>query len=93
MIDPELERAFDYRGDVTLTLRDGQVLVGYLSNLDLRAAEPWCDVFPADVEAPKKRIPLTDVQSVELSGRDPADGRSWEAWVARWEAEHGRKHP
>ena len=80
-----LEQAFDYRGDVTLTLVDGTELVGYVSNRDFGADEPWIDCFPASEEAPRRRIPVSRIRAVTFSGRDTADGRSWEAWVEKWE--------
>ena len=76
-----LSQAFDYRGDVTLRLSDGTSVTGYVFDVD----GAHLKMFPADAASDKLRIPLASVIGCEFSGRDPADGRSWEAWVKRWE--------
>ncbi len=88
-----LRLAFDYRGDVTLTLSDGTILEGFVSNLRSDADPPCVEFFVANdgVNAPPRRIPWDDVNAVGFTGRDMADGRSWEAWVKKWEKEHGTK--
>lgn len=82
-----LEKAFDYRGDVTITRKDGSVVEGYL--YDRRAAgtmeQSLVRVLPAD-GSPRISIPFSDVSKLAFSGRDPAAGKSWEAWVRKyWE--------
>ena len=42
-----IERAFDYRGDVTIVRRDGTEIVGYLFNRDATVAQPFVQVFDA----------------------------------------------
>ncbi len=88
--DPEelrqvVDRAFDYRGDVTLLLRSGDELVAYLANRDFAAAEPFITVFPA-VEGGSRRLLCKDVRGVVFTGKDTASGKSWETWVKKWEA-------
>lgn len=82
-----LEKAFDYRGDVTLTLKDGRVIDGYL--FDRRAGETLADsivrVMPA-TEPTKISIPYSEIAALAFSGRDSAHGKSFEAWVRKyWE--------
>jgi hypothetical protein len=82
-----LEKAFDYRGDVTLTRKDGTVVEGYL--YDRRQGKTLDDslvrVLPAN-GSPRASIPYSDIQALAFSGRDPAAGKSWEAWVRKyWE--------
>ena len=84
-----LERAFRYRGDVTLELADGRSLVGYVSNRRFTADAAWIEVLPAAEDEPRRRIPVEEIRQVTFTGRDTADGRSWEAWVKRWEETHG----
>jgi hypothetical protein len=88
--DPEkraaiLEAAFDYRGDVTLTLGSGERITGYLSNRNDRAEEPHLDFFPAAGDS-RLRLAYRDILAVEFSGKDTASGKSWEGWVRRWNA-------
>jgi hypothetical protein len=82
-----LEKAFDYRGDVTITRRDRSTVEGYL--YDRRPGKTLADsmarVLPADGSA-RVSIPYADIARVAFSDRDPAAGKSWEAWVRKyWE--------
>jgi hypothetical protein len=82
-----LEQAFDYRGDVTLTRRDGSKVEGYL--YDRRLGKTLSDslvrILPQD-GSPRVSIPYSDVAALAFSGRDTAAGKSWEAWVRKyWE--------
>jgi hypothetical protein len=82
-----LEQAFDYRGDVTLTRRDGSKVEGYL--YDRRVGRTLSDslvrILPQD-GSPRVSIPYSEVAALAFSGRDTAAGKSWEAWVRKyWE--------
>lgn len=82
-----LEKAFDYRGDVTVTRKDGSVVEGYL--YDRRSAptlqESLVRILPAN-GAPRQSIAYSDIAALSFSGRDTAAGKSWEAWVRKyWE--------
>ena len=79
-----IERAFDYRGDVTVNLRDGQVVVGYLFDRRLEAESGHVDVLPKESDQ-KRRIDIADITDIDVTGRDMASGRSWEEWVRRHE--------
>lgn len=81
-----VEQAFDYRGDVTLELTSGEVIVGYLFNRQANGANPSLQIFPADHPGPRT-IPYSAVASVAFTGEDTADGKSWEAWVSKKESE------
>ncbi len=86
-----LEKAFDYRGDVTCELADGSSLVGYLFNRNFAASPAYIEVYPAEDGARPRRLELAQINALRFSGRDMADGRSWEAWVARQAAEKARE--
>jgi hypothetical protein len=82
-----LEKAFDYRGDIQLTLKDGRVLEGYI--FDRRSgntlAASTVRIIPAK-ERTKISISFADIAAVAFTGRDTAAGRSFEAWVKKyWE--------
>ena len=82
-----LEKAFDYRGDVTIVRQDGSSIEGYI--FDRRSAETLTEsvirLFPKG-EATKVSIPYADIASLNFTGRDTAAGKSWEAWLKRyWE--------
>ncbi len=79
------EKAFDYRGDVTLTLHDGRVINGYV--FDRRTAASLADsvvrVIPA-TERTKISIPYSEIAGLTFSGRDTAAGKSFDAWVKKY---------
>jgi len=79
-----LRAAVDYRGDVTLTRTDGSSVTGYI--FDLAEGENEADsivkLFPPD--GGKKSIPLRDIASIEFTGKDTAEGRSFETWVRKY---------
>jgi hypothetical protein len=81
-----IEAACDYRGDVTVTLRGGERVTGYL--FDRRAPGGGgrggiIRVIPAET-GEKRVIAIDDVARLEFSGRDTAAGRSWESWVRKY---------
>ena len=82
-----LEKAFDYRGDVTITLKSGDKLEGYL--FDRRTGATLADsavkMFPKD-STEKRSIAYSDIAALVFSGRDTAAGKTFEAWVKKyWE--------
>ena len=81
-----LEKAFDYRGDVTITLKDGSKVEGYV--FDRRSdgsTLQHCRVrlFPKDRQE-KLAISYTQIARVEFTGRDTAAGKSFETWVKKY---------
>jgi hypothetical protein len=82
-----LEKAFDYRGDVTITLKDGRAINGYIFDRRTGAtlATSAVRVIPA-TERTKLTIAYSDIAALAFSGRDTAAGKSFEAWVKKyWE--------
>lgn len=82
-----LEKAFDYRGDVTLTRKDGSQITGYL--FDRRQGVTLADsavrIIPAN-QRTRLTIPYSEIAALHFSGRDTAAGKSFEAWVRKyWE--------
>jgi hypothetical protein len=77
-----VELAFDYRGDVTLVLKSGAERVGYLSNRDAGVAEPFVELLEPAASGPIA-VPYADIQTIRFSGRDPAAGNSYAAWLDR----------
>jgi hypothetical protein len=82
-----LEKAFDYRGDITITRKDGSKIEGYL--FDRRGgptlAASMVRLIPKDGNQ-KLSISYGDIAALAFSGRDMAAGKSWEAWVKRYSA-------
>jgi hypothetical protein len=82
-----LEKAFDYRGDVTITRKDGTATEGYIFDRRIgpTLAESCVRLFPKGDHA-KVTIPYSDIVSLSFTGRDTAAGKSWEAWLKKyWE--------
>ena len=82
-----LEEAFDYRGDVTLTLKDGRQVEGYVFDRRKGAtlAESVVRLIPQG-SSQKIVISYSEIAALAFSGRDTAAGKSWEAWVRKyWE--------
>ena len=82
-----LEKAFDYRGDVTITRIDGATIEGYI--FDRRTgrtlAESVVRLLPKDSNQ-KIVVSYAEIAALKFSDRDPAAGKSWEAWVKKyWE--------
>jgi len=82
-----LEKAFDYRGDVTITRKDGTSISGYI--FDRRHGDTLADsavrIIPAG-ERTRLTIPYSEIAALHFSGRDTAAGKSFEAWVRKyWE--------
>jgi hypothetical protein len=85
-----IEKAFDYRGDVTITRKnknkgDSQI-TGYLFD---RRIGPTLDnsivrLMLASGERPT--VPYSEIAAIAFTGRDTAAGKSYEAWVKKyWE--------
>ena len=82
-----LEHAFDYRGDVSITLKDGRKVEGYV--FDRRSgknlAESSVRIMPKD-GSPKTSVAYGNIAALSFTGRDMAAGKSWENWVKQyWE--------
>ncbi len=82
---PALEKAFDYRGDVTITKTDGSMVEGYI--FDRRTAGTLADssvrLFPKDGSG-KMTVSYADIAGLAFTGRDTAAGKSWAAWVKNY---------
>jgi hypothetical protein len=82
-----LEKAFDYRGDVTITRKDGSQIEGYL--FDRRSATTLKDslirLYPKN-STEKVSLPYADIAALAFTGRDTAAGKSWEAWMKKYAA-------
>jgi hypothetical protein len=78
-----LEKAFDYRGNVTITRKDGSKVEGYI--FDRRIGSGLKDsvvrLIPKDAPQQKVAIAFSDVAALAFTGRDMAAGKQWEKWV------------
>ena len=82
-----LEKAFDYRGDVAITKKDGSTIDGYIFDRVTGAnlQNSFVRVLPRDSNQ-RVKISYAEIAALAFSRRDPAAGKSWEAWVRKyWE--------
>ncbi|HWH56197.1 MAG TPA: hypothetical protein VN682_01135 [Terriglobales bacterium] len=80
-----LEKAFDYRGDVSITLKDGKKIEGYI--FDRRTGKTLADSavrLYAKSGNEKISIPYAEIAALAFTGKDTAAGKSWEAWMQRY---------
>jgi hypothetical protein len=80
-----LERAFDYRGDVTLTLKSGERIEAYIFNRQTGAtlADSFVQFFTPKAEE-KRKVSYAEIARIEFTGKDRAAGKHWEDWVKAW---------
>jgi len=77
-----LEKALDYRGDVTLTLKSGERIEAYIFNRNTgpTLADSWVHYFtPAAPD--KRKVSYAEIARLEFTGKDRAAGKHWEDWV------------
>ncbi len=81
-----LEKAFDYRGDVTLTLKSGERVEAYIFNRQTGAtlADSYLQYFTPSA-AEKRKVSYAEIARLEF-GKDRAAGKHWEDWVEKYNA-------
>jgi hypothetical protein len=84
-IQQALEKAFDYRGDITITLKSGEKVEGYI--FDRRTGKSLADsvvrLYPKSGNQ-KISISYADMAALAFTGKDTAAGKSWEAWMKKY---------
>jgi hypothetical protein len=74
-VNRQIEAAFDYRGHVTIALKTGERLEGYVFNRQFAhpklKEEPYIEVFLAGSGAPRK-LAIATIASIALTGKDYA---------------------
>ncbi len=81
-IEQIIDHAFDYRGNTTLVLMNGDERVAFVSNRDSSGPKPFIQIFDEDGRGPTT-IPYSEIRSIKFTGKDTAAGKSWEEWVKR----------
>ncbi|HVZ93076.1 MAG TPA: hypothetical protein VG797_01055 [Phycisphaerales bacterium] len=83
-----LEQAFDYRGDVTITLAGGggaKTISGYI--FDRRTGQTLRDSYLRLMTATsddKVKVVYADIERLEFTGKDTAHGKTFESWLKRY---------
>jgi Zn/Cd-binding protein ZinT len=86
-IQQALEKAFDYRGDVTITTKSGKKIEAFIFNRLTGAtlAESYVQYFEPNVNG-KQKLSYSDIARLEFTGKDRAAGKHWEDWVKAYNA-------
>ena len=79
-----LEKAFHYRGDITITRKDGTAVEGYLFDRRSAATLEASAVRVLQASGEKLSISYAGIARLVFSGRDTASGKSWEAWLNKY---------
>ena len=85
-IHAAFDKAFDFRGDLTITLKTGDKIEGYVFDRRAESADlSQCVVrlFPKN-SAEKTSIRYSDIAALAFTGKDTAAGKSFEAWVKKY---------
>jgi hypothetical protein len=82
-----LEKAFDFRGDITIGTKSGNTIEGYI--FDRRGdsnslSDCYVRLLPKDGDE-KVRISYDDVARLEFTGKDTAAGKSFATWVKKYQ--------
>jgi hypothetical protein len=80
-----LEKAFDYRGDITMTFKSGEKVEGYVFNrvTGKTLADSTITYFASNAPD-KKKATYADIARIEFTGKDRAAGKQWEAWLKKY---------
>jgi len=84
-LEQALRFAFDYRGDITLRLKDGSDIEGFVHNFDLQQDTVAIFVKESKRESSDDIAVASEIKAIQFSGDDKAFGKSWEDWMAKSE--------
>ncbi len=91
MLRESVEKAFGYRGDVTVRTHDGRTVVGYLfdrsaTNADLSKCVARLLVEGnAAGESRRQVLTYADIAGIEFTGKDTAAGKSFQTWLKKYQ--------
>ena len=80
------EKAFDYRGDMTITLKNGEKIEGYIfDRSDESPVLADCYIrVKLKTGLDKVKISYADIAALAFTGKDTAAGKSFAAWVKKY---------
>ena len=77
-----VDQAFDYRGDVTIELKGGDCIVGYVFSRTKTESCAALELFPTNKPS-QMTIQFSDIKAIIFSGKDMALGQSWKDWIQK----------
>jgi hypothetical protein len=80
-----MEKAFDYRGDITLTFKNGERAEVFVFNRHTGStlADSYIQYFASNA-LDKRKVSYAEIARIEFSGKDRAAGKHWEAWLIKY---------
>lgn len=88
-LEKQIENAFHYRGNVTITCKGGEKVDAFIYNREFSnpklPSDRFIDTYLAG-SGESRRFPIIDIISVELTGIDPAAGKSYHEWLEKQKA-------
>ncbi len=93
-IEKQIDAAYDFRGHVTIKLKDGKTVEGFIFNRQFKNPKLKRDNFIEVVlkgSGDKAEIDIGTVLSVEITGEDCAEGNSYANYLKKKAAEAARK--
>jgi hypothetical protein len=80
-IEQQIEKAYDFRGHVTVTLRTGEKVEGFLFNRVL-GETPFIELYPKDKPG-SLRYAFAELAKIDCTGEDCAAGDSYHEYLKK----------
>ena len=85
-LEKQIETAYDFRGHVTIKLKNGEAVEGFIFNRQFKdaklAEDDFVEMFLKG-NGDKKKIKIEAIESVALTGEDFAAGNSYEEYMKK----------
>lgn len=84
-LETQIEKAYDYRGHCTVTLKDGGTVVGFVYNrvrADAYQPVSYIEMFPKD-HSESVRFAFSELSKLECTGEDCAAGDSYHDYLEK----------
>ncbi len=87
MVRDVVEKAFGYRGDVTIVNRKGDAVEGYIFDRQAESSDTTKWILRLIVKDSTDRITIRydDIVSICFTGKDPAAGKSFQTWLKKYQ--------
>ncbi len=87
MLRDVVEKAFSYRGDVTIVNRKGEAVEGYIFDRQAESSDTakWNLRLIIKDSTDRATIRYEDIASINFSGKDPAAGKSFQTWLKKYQ--------
>lgn len=82
-----VEKAFDYRGDLTIQLKNGRQLEGYVYDRIANGASASSKLrILLKSSGERVTVAYSEIDGISFTGRDMAACKSWEEWIKKYAA-------